>query len=132
MENKNDSREERFDSYINKTIILSARTYLRKQLNIGNKERTIVDDEDYSVFLQNFIDLNHSFESVELKLQLNNALKSLSDIEQAVIFLLFNEDLTQEEAAQILEIYSKTVSKIKIRAIKKLRKFLKGDLEDEK
>lgn len=135
MKNNNDSREERFDSYVNKTIILSAKTYVRKQLNTNNKERTIVDNEDYSAFLQNFIGFNNQvddLDNIELGLELKNAIKSLSAIEQSVIFLLFNEELTQEEAAQILEIYSKTVSKIKIRAIKKLRKILKGELDDEK
>ena len=62
---------------------------------------------------------------------MNNAMKSLSAIEQAVIFLLFQEDLSQEEAGKILEICSKSVSRIKLRAIGKLKKYLKGDLENE-
>ena len=62
-------------------------------------------------------------DTIDLSLQLKNALKSLTAIEQSVIFLLFQEELSQNEAAQILEIYSKTVSKIKIRAIEKLKKY---------
>lgn len=134
MESKNDYKEERFDSFLNKTIILSSRTYFKKQMNIANKERIIVDDEDYSAFLQNFMSMDNQFSSVsdiDTSLQLQNALQSLSAIEQAVIFLLFEEELTQSEAAEILEIYSKTVSKIKIRAIGKLKRYLKGDLENE-
>lgn len=127
MENKDNYKEERFDSYLNKTIILSSRTYFKKQMNIINKERTIVDNEDYSSFLESFIDVNCPFSAIDTNLQLNNALSCLSDIEQAVIFLLFNEEMTQSEAAEILEIYSKTVSKIKIRAIQKLKKFMEGD-----
>ena len=65
---------------------------------------------------------------IESRLELNKALSCLSDIEQAVIFLLFHEELSQSEAAEILEIYSKTVSKIKIRAIEKLKKYFKEDL----
>ena len=49
-----------------------------------------------------------------------------------MIFLLFHEDLTQDEAADILEVYSKTISKIKVRAIRKLKEKMKGDAEDEK
>ena len=49
-----------------------------------------------------------------------------------MIILLFYEELTQNEAAKILKVYSKTVSKIKIRAINKLKKKMKGALEDEK
>ncbi len=132
---KNDYKEERFDSFLNKTIILSSRTYFKKQMNIANKERNIVNDEDYSAFLQNFMSMNNKFSGVidiDTSLQLQSALQSLSAIEQAVIFLLFEEELTQSEAAEILEIYSKTVSKIKIRAINKLKKYFKEDLENEK
>lgn len=135
MDNKELYKEQRFDSYLNKTIIFSSKTYFKKQMNIINKERTIVDNEDYSTFLQSFIDANCPFsaiDKVDTDLQLNNALNCLSDIEQAVIFLLFQEELSQNEAAEILEIYSKTVSKIKIRAIKKLKKYMEGDQKNEK
>lgn len=135
MEFKNDYREERFDSFLNKTIILSSRTYFKKHINIVNKENTILDNKDFSAFLQGFIDTNcpcSDIYDVESRLELNTALSCLSDIEQAVIFLLFHEELSQREAAEILEIYSKTVSKIKIRAINKLRNYMKGDSENEK
>ena len=65
-------------------------------------------------------------------MELNRALNCLSDIEQAVIFLLYNKELSQDEAAEILNIWSKSVSRIKIRAIEKLRKHMEGDLEDGK
>ena len=71
-------------------------------------------------------------DTIDLSLQLKNALKSLTAIEQSVIFLLFQEELSQDEAAKILEIWSKSVSRIKVRAIKKLRKYLKGDLNNER
>ncbi len=128
-------REEKFDSYLNKTIIFSSRTYFKKQMNIRVKERTIVDDEDYSSFIQDFMTLNNtstSIKDIDTSLQLKNALESLSAIEQAVIFLLFEEELSQDEAAKMLEIWSKSVSRIKIRAIEKLKKHLKGDYENEK
>ena len=130
MENKNNYNEEKFDSYLNKSIILYSRAYFKKQVNMENKEKTIMDDEDYTSFIQDFIMINSAFSAVDdivNNIELNNALKSLSAIEQSVIFLLFHEDLSQEEAARILEIYSKTVSKIKIRAINKLKKILKGE-----
>ena len=134
MESKSNYNEERFDSFLNKTIILSSRTYFKKQINIINKERTIVD-MDYSTFLSDFIVLNHKvsyIDDIDISLQLKSALKSLSAIEQAVIFFLCYEDFTQSEVAEILEIYSKTISKIKIRAIDKLKKFFKEDFENGK
>lgn len=127
---ENNYKEERFDSFLNKTIIFSSTTYFKKQMNIVNKERMIVDDEDYSAFLEDFIEKNNMFftlDHIENVLELNEALKSLSAIEQSVIFLLFEEEISQNEAAEILEVYSKTISKIKIRAIEKLKKYLKGD-----
>ncbi len=135
MGDKNNYKQERFDSFLNKTIILSSRTYFKKQSNISNKEKTIVDNEDYSAYLQDFIasDVHLSdIDTIDLSLQLKNALKSLTAIEQSVIFLLFQEELSQDEAAKILEIWSKSVSRIKVRAIEKLRKYLKGDLNNEK
>ena len=124
-------REEKFDSYLNKTIILSSKYYFKKQMKIKGKEQTILNNEEYSLFLQKFITEKDTFSSVErvdTSLQLKKALESLSAIEQAVIFLLFQEELTQQEAAEILEVYTKTISKIKIRAINKLKKHLEEDL----
>ena len=134
MENKNDYKEEKFDSYLNKIIIFTSKSYFKKQVNVMEKEKTIVDDEDYSAFLQDFTMSNCSFSTVDdfdKTMQLNTALKSLSAIEQSVIFLLYKEDLNQDEAAKILEICSKSVSRIKIRAINKLKKLMKGDSENE-
>lgn len=135
MGNRNDYKEERFDSYLNKIIIFTSKRYFKKQMSISNKERTILDDDDYASFLQDFLMINCAYsavDDVERKLQLNTALKSLSVIEQAVIFLLYKEELNQDEASKILEICSKSVSRIKIRAIKKLKNFLKGDYNNEK
>ena len=112
MENNN-YKSERFDSFLNKTIILSSKYYFKKNMNIIHKENTIVDNEDFSSFLQGFIELDNSFidiDDVEIDIELNRALSCLSEIEQAVIFLLFKKELSQAEAAEILEIYSKTVS----------------------
>ena len=64
-------------------------------------------------------------------MELKTALNCLSEIEQAVIFLLFNEELTRNETAEILKLYESTVSKIKRRAINKLKNILDGGTEDE-
>lgn len=135
MENKKSYKEERFDSFLNKTIKMSSRKYFIKQMNITSKENTIMDNEDFSSFLQSFIDVNSPFVSIDeidSKIVLNSALNCLSELEQAVIFLLFNKGSSQAEAAEILELYSKTISKIKKRAIEKLKKYMEGDIEDEK
>jgi RNA polymerase sigma factor (sigma-70 family) len=130
--NNNDYREERFDSFLNKTIIMSSKDYFRKQMQIIKREPTIVDDENYTTFLQEFIEWDCAFLSVENKSQLNNAVRSLSAIEQSVIFLLFQEEFSQDEASKILDICSKSVSRIKLRAVKKLKNYLEGDYKDGK
>ena len=95
MENSNYNNE-RFDSYLNKIIIFSSKSYYKKQKNIMDKERTIVDDEDYDSFLQSFLMVNCAFSAIdklENNSQLDTALQSLSAIEQSMIFLLFREEL---------------------------------------
>lgn len=136
MENKNNFKEEKFDSFVNKIIILSSKAYFKKQMKIVNKEKTIIDDEESSV-LEGVSVLNSALSAttiagIENVLELNNAIQSLSAIEQSVIFLLFKEDLSQEDAAKILEICSKSVSRIKLRAIDKLRKYIKGDVKNDR
>ena len=132
MENKNDFQEARFVSYLNKIIIFASKGYFKKQMSIINKERTVVNDDYDEVALKFALkDTLFDLEKNEDILDLNKAIESLSAIEQSVIFLLFHEDLTQDEAANILEVYSKTISKIKIRAINKLKKELKGENTNE-
>ena len=134
MENKIVYNEEKFDSFLNKTIILSSKAYFKKQMRIANREKTIIDDEENSI-LEGVSMLKSAFstiDDIENTLELNSALQSLSAIEQSVIFLLFKEDLSQEDAAKILEICSKSVSRIKLRAIDKLRKYIKGDVKNDR
>lgn len=127
-------KEEKFDVFLNKTIIFSSKYYFKKQMKMQEREKTIIDNEDYSLYLQKFItekDIFSSIDRIDTYLKLKKALKSLSAIEQAVIFLLFQEELTQKDAAKILKLYSKTISKIKIRAINKLKKYIRGADENE-
>ena len=134
MENKS-SKDLRFDSYLTKTIILSTKKYFSKKMDCMENEDTISDNMDYSTIMPKSAFENSPFFSIEninTYMDLKTALNCLSDMEQAVIFLLYNEDLTQKDAADILEIYSKTVSKIKIRAILKLKKYFGEETENEK
>lgn len=135
MEEKKYYNENKFNSYLNKIIIFSSKGYFKKQSKLTNKEKKIMDDENYVSFIQDFLMINCAFSAVDdivNNIELNNALKSLSAIEQSVIFLLFKEELSQDEASKILNICSKSVSRIKLRAISKLKKFLEGDINNEK
>lgn len=129
-----DYNEMRFDSFINKTIILSSKDYFRKQMKNISREQTIFDDENYESFLQEYISLENGgnfSDNIENQLELHRALKSLTNIEQSVISLLFQKELSRDEAAKILNIYAQSVTRIKIRAVSKLRDHFKEDFDDE-
>ena len=113
-----EEKEIRFNNFLNKTIILSSKRYFKKEVNISNKEQMLVDDNSHTSVLNSASNsTNNDFDLVENCLELNTALSKLSEIEQTVIFLLYNKELSQDEASKILEICSKSVSRIKIRAI---------------
>lgn len=134
MENKNDFKEERFDSFLNKTIILASKKFFKNQMYITTNEKNTINDVENSQFLGGFSALNNSFSSIDLidaTFELNSALQSLSAIEQSVIFLLFHEDLSHNEVANVLKIYLKTVYKIKSRALNKLKMYFKEDYKNE-
>lgn len=131
---ENNYNEERFDSFINKTIIYSSKNYFKKQMNIVNKEKRVSNYEDFEAYLKSNIgndSMPTIIDHIADNLELNNALKKLSGIEQSVIFLLFNEDLSQEDAANILEICSKSVSRIKIRALNKMKEYFNKEKENK-
>lgn len=136
MENKNDFKEERFDSFLNKTIILSAKRYYIQETTKYAKELNIIDDENYFDFMNNYLkydDKVYNHKNIDDFIELFDnpmlvcALKSLSNIEMMVIFLLFQEQLTSSEASKILKICSDSVTRIKRRALQKIEKYLKGD-----
>lgn len=135
MEN-NAFKEERFDSFLNKTIILSSRKYYKKEITRDLKELRIIDDENYDEYIQDYIKVDDevynrididNFIDVFNNPALVRALKSLSDIEMTVIFLLFEKQLTSSEASQILKICSDSVTRIRRRALRKIEEYLKGD-----
>ena len=133
MENKrtNNDNEKIFDSFLNKTIILSSKDYYRRNMNISNNEvSSNIYDEEYT---RDIFDILSSsiVENVELNIELSTAIKSLSAIEQSVIFLLYNEGLTHAETAEILKIWRESVDRIKKRALNKMKKKM-GGISDEK
>ena len=133
MENKNtkSDNEKRFDGFLNKTIILSSKDYFRKDMNINNNEvSSNVYDEDFFANSFDFFS-NNSIYNLELSIELNSAIKSLSAIEQSVIFLLYNEGLTQEETSEILKIWRASVDRIKKRALEKMKNHMEGGNFDE-
>lgn len=135
MENKNNHKEERFDSFLNKTIILSSKRYYKYEITKDFNELKIIDDENFSEFINDYLkyeETDYTRENIDDFIeQLDNtalvcALESLSKIEMMVIFLLFEKQFSSSEASKILKICSDSVTRIKKRALKKLEKYLKG------
>lgn len=142
MEKKNaNSNEEfyEFNSFLNKVIIFSGKEFFRKELKNKRRELDLIDNDNFeNMYLNSYLCEDFLFEDQTSKdvfdfinfcenFNLHCALKSLSAIEQEVLFLLYSKELSQEEAANILNICLKSVSRIKLRAFDKIRKFLKGE-----
>ena len=119
-----------FDTFINKTIIGIAKNYYKRQNRLLKREEFYCYDTSRPSLLDDALfELDStSIDNAETKLILDNAKKQLSEIEQTVVFLLFDEDLPLTDVAKILKLYDKTVSKIKKRALNKLKNLLKENL----
>lgn len=130
-------KEKRFDNFLNKTIILSSKKFYKEECLKKGREIDILDDENFNKYINNYIEIYEiEFNCngiTDLINKLNNvklieALKSLSNIEKTVIFLLFEKELTSSEASKILKICSDSVTRIRRRAIKKIQNHLKEEL----
>lgn len=55
MENEKQYKNERFDSFINKTIILSSKRYYKNEITKANNEINLMDDENYSEYMNEYV-----------------------------------------------------------------------------
>lgn len=126
MEKDIDVIEKEFDSFITKAIIGASKNDFKKQMKYNNNEKTIIDDEDYCAALQGGSVFNNPFiviDDIDLKIDVKIALSCLQENEQAAINLLINKQLTQDEAAKILNVHSNTILNRKKSAFEKLKKY---------
>ena len=135
MENTNiETKAYLFDAFLTKTIIYPSNNFFRKEVKRDSLELNILDDEN---FLNDSIkamsqednifsspsDFTLSFENF----QLEKALKSLSKKERFVIIMIFCYGLSLDDLSILLSINYKSVSRIKLRALKKLKDFMEGE-----
>lgn len=124
--------EERFDAYLNKVIIMSSKEYFRKEALHNTRESKIIDDENFLEFInektkkEEFNIVAEDFIEECDNPRLCDAIKQLSEIEQAVVFFIYDKELSREEVALKLDICVDTVSRVKLRAVKKIEKYMKG------
>ena len=132
--NSTGERANKYNFTLNKVIEMSSKEYFRKNALTNTREKKVIDDEDYENSIKELLSYEEKFDTPAMKFldecedeKLCKAIEQLSAIEQAVIFLIFSKELSREEAAKVLNVCVDTISRAKIRAINKLRKYLKGD-----
>ena len=127
MEQKLEVLEAKFQYFLNQTIIQTSKEYYAKQKKYEMRELRIIDDENYEQYLSDFIKQDDSvLMHIENSHELNNDFKLLSLIEKTVIFLYFEKNYRTSEIAKILKIKEQSVSRIKRKALEKLRKSMGG------
>lgn len=123
--------EARFDSFLNRTIVGASMNYYNKQKKYEYRELQIIDNEDYEEYLKPYFaeeddGFSHVFQGFEDNYVLNCGVESLSINEKTVIFLYFKKHYSTSEIAQIMNVREQSVSRIKTRALDKLKMFIKG------
>lgn len=129
-------QEIKFNYFLNKTIIGASKDYYNKQQKIALRELLLIDNQDYSDYLKEYVkventldapeDVSALYELIDSESMLN-AVKSLTDIERLVIFLLVIQGYTVTEVSKMLDMYIESISRIKARALKKLKNYLEGN-----
>lgn len=131
---------QKFNNFLNKTILGASKKYYSKELEKRRRELNILDDKNFENEYEKYIINNEDILENQIaqtaldfinlceNFDLLMALKSLSALEQSVIFLLYNKNLSQQKISKILNMNYRSISRIKLRAFDKLKKQLKdGD-----
>lgn len=104
--------------------------YYKKQKKYYENELQIIDDENYKDYLKRFTmkEENYLCDIYDYgnNYVLNCGIESLSAIERTVIFLCFKKCYTTAEISNMINIREQSVSRIKRRALGKLKMFMKG------
>lgn len=130
--------ENKFDTFLTKTIIGASKAYYKKECLNNYREITIIDDDDIEDCSRNYIDEKLGVYDVydecgpfEDNYELNMAYESLSLCEKMVIFLYYKQKYRTGEIASIMKMKSQSVSRIKKKALLKLKAFMEGVNDNE-
>ena len=120
--------EAKFRRFLNDTIIGASKDYYAKQKRYELRELQIVDDESYEGYLCKYAtqDLFEQFDDCFSYYELTMFFETLSSVERAVLFLHFEEKYKLKEIAKILNMRNETITRIKKRALKKIKNYMKG------
>jgi len=127
-------QEIKFNHFVNQTIFGASKDFFRRQKKQEMRELFILDDEKHERYLSELVRTDPDFPVLQGELEdeyngfensaLNVAMKSLTDIERLVIFLLVIQGYKVTEVSKMLDMYIESVSRIKNRALKKLKDYL--------
>lgn len=120
--------EAKFRRFLNDTIIGASKDYYAKQKKYELRELQIIDDESYEGYLCKHAtqDLFEQFDDCFSYYELNMFFETLSSVERAVLFLHFEEKYKLKEIAKILNMRNETITRIKKRALNKIKNYMKG------
>ena len=120
--------ESKFRRFLNDTIIGASKDYYAKQKKYELRELQIIDDESYEGYLCKHAtqDLFEQFDDCFSYYELNMFFETLSSVERAVLFLHFEEKYKLKEIAKILNMRNETITRIKKRALNKIKNYMKG------
>ena len=120
--------EAKFRRFLNDTIIGASKDYYAKQKKYELRELQIIDDESYEGYLCKHAtqDLFEQFDDCFSYYELNMFFETLSSVERAVLFLHFEEKYKLKEIAKKLNMRNETITRIKKRALNKIKNYMKG------
>ena len=125
--------ESKFNAFLNLTIAGASRDYYKKERIYYGREIAILDDYGLDERIRSRIEKEASKMDAYDELgpfsedfKLNIAFESLSDVEQTVIFLYFKKKYRSSEIAKMLNITVQSVSRIKKRALNRIKVFIEG------
>ena len=121
-----------FLSYVDKSLDYKSLELRKKMLKIKNRElltlNSPLNDEAHEERLDYIEDTKAlGDEQLILMIDIDRALNTLSEAEQYVVVQLFFEEHPQKEVADYLHVNQSTVSRIKKKALKKLKDILETE-----
>ena len=128
MEQELEILEAKFRRFLNDTIIGASKDYYAKQRKYELRELQIIDDENYEGYLGKYVTQNlfEQFDAFYVSDELNMGFQVLSSIERTVLFLHYEENYKLKEIAKILNMRDETITRIKKRALNKLKNYMEG------
>ena len=121
--NELSTEEKKFRGYINEIIAKYALLYFKRQQKLYSREKNIIDDEAYNDLIEDAMQ-KYRKDDIDLELFIKDMLNKLNSHERNIIILNVYGGYSQKEIAERLNMWDKSVSRIKNKAKEKMKKYL--------